>query len=274
MKRQKTKFDLIENAKDSLAHAVEHLTRPEGPTVGDLKRVILDVAHVVELILKERICRIHPAFIWESVDKYPSPVAQTIGTDKAVSRLLNLAGITLPVGAKKTLLACRKIRNSIEHREFEMEPKEARAIVGRMLSFIFNFAKRYLKLDLETDFKQDDRWSALIDIYEFWEAHSVALGKQLSEERKPVWDCPSCGAGTFDPSLMKCALCGHTEELVECDVCHEMVRESDTETIEGMNGNEESGVDYFSATICRTCLDKEEAVEAAADALRDEWKDR
>lgn len=274
MKSQKFKFDLIENAKDSLAHAVEHLTGTEEPTAGDLKRVILDVAHVVELILKERIRRIHPAFIWTKVDKYPSPVAHTIGTDKAVSRLFNLAGITLPVGAKKTLSACWKIRNSIEHFEFEIESKEARAIIGRMLSFIFNFAKCHLKLDLETDFKQDDRWSTLIDICEFWEAHSVALERQLLEEGKPVCDCPSCGAVTFDLSLMECAFCGHMEEQIECEVCHEMVWESDTETIEGVDGDEESGVCLSSVTICRTCLEKEEAAEAAADALREERENR
>jgi len=246
MKNKKIRFNLIENAKDSLAHAVEHLTGSEEPTPGDLKRAILDVAHVVELILKERVRRIHRAFIWENVDKYPSLAAQTIGTDKAVSRLLNLGGIALTNDSKKTLLACRRIRNRIEHFEFEIELKEARAIVGLMLSFIFTFAKSHLELDLETDFKEDDRWSELIKIYEFWEAHSIALEKQLSEEGKPVCDCPSCDATTFDVSVMKCALCGHMEDQVECDLCHEMVWESEAEIFEIPKG----------FTICQRCIER------------------
>lgn len=246
MKNKKIRFNLIENAKDSLAHAVEHLTGTEGPTAGDFKRVILDVAHVVELILKERVRRIHPAFIWENVDKYPSSAAQTIGTDKAVSRLLNLERIALPDDSKETLSACRKIRNSIEHFEFEIEPKETRAIVGRMLSFIFNFARSHLELDLETDFRGDDRWSALIDIYEFWEAHSKTLEEQLSKEGRPVCDCPSCAATTFDLSLMTCALCGHMEDQVECDLCHEMVWESEAEIFEMPKG----------FTICQRCIER------------------
>jgi len=266
MKNKKIRFDLIENAKDSLAHAVEHLTVTGTPTVGDRKRVILDVAHVVELILKERVRKIHPAFIWENVDKYPVPAAQTIGTDKAVSRLLNLAGIALPDKLKKTLSACRRIRNSIEHFEFEIELKEARAIVGRMLSFIFTFARSHLKLDLETDFKQDDRWSALIDIYEFWEAHGATLEKQLSEEGKSLCDCPSCDAGTFDLSVMECAFCGHVEEQIECEACHEMVWESETETLETLAAD----MKPESITICQTCLEH----GAAEDVLADEFKDR
>lgn len=70
VKNNKIRFNLVENAKDSLAHAVEHLTGPEEPTPGDLKRAILDVAQVVELILEERVHRTHRAFIWENIDKY------------------------------------------------------------------------------------------------------------------------------------------------------------------------------------------------------------
>lgn len=48
----KLQFTLIENAKDSLAHAVDHLTQAK-PTTGDYKRAILDLSHATELLLKE-----------------------------------------------------------------------------------------------------------------------------------------------------------------------------------------------------------------------------
>jgi len=48
MKPNETKFDLINNAKDSLIHAVEHLTNPNGIKARDLKYAIRDVVHVVE----------------------------------------------------------------------------------------------------------------------------------------------------------------------------------------------------------------------------------
>jgi len=52
------KFDLINNAKDSLHHAVEHLTDPDGIQGSDLKIAIRDIGHVIELLLKR-----HHAFV-------------------------------------------------------------------------------------------------------------------------------------------------------------------------------------------------------------------
>ena len=273
MKIKKHKFDLIENAKDSLSHAVEHLTKKKKTTASDLKRVILDVAHVVELILKERIRRIHPAFIWENIDKYPSSTAQTVGTEKAINRLLNLEGIALSDDSKKTLSICRRIRNAIEHYEFEIELKKTKAIVGRMLSFIFLFSKSHLDLDMEADFKRDDRWNALIAIYEFWEAHSKAVENKLLENGEDVCECPACGAFTYNLSETKCAFCGHMEEQVYCEHCKEMFWESETETFEELDGDPESGMTGVSEhTICKNCMEEwsaeDAALEAAADSLR------
>ena len=272
---KKHKFDLIENAKDSLSHAVEHLTKKKKLTASDLKRVILDVAHVVELILKERIRRIHPAFIWENIDKYPSSTAQTVGTEKAINRLLNLEGIALSVDSKKTLSICRRIRNSIEHYEFEIEFKKTRAIVGRILSFIFLFSKSHLKLDMEADFKRDDRWNALIAIYEFWEAHSKAVESQLLEEGADVCECPACGALTYNLSETECVFCGHMEEQIQCEHCEGMFWESETETFEELEGDAESGITgVYEHTICKNCMEELAAQDAALQAIAESLREK
>lgn len=251
-------FNLINNAKDSLNHAVEHLTNPDGVQARDLKLAIRDVAHVIELLLKERLRRIHPAFIYQDVDKYQLPGASTITTDKAIERILKFAGISLNEDSRKTITSCRKVRNAIEHYEFQIDPKEARGIIGRMISFIFDFSKSHLELDLEQDFRKDDTWKALIEIYEFWEAHAAALEKQLSEKNRPICECPSCGAATFDLEESKCVLCDHEEDQIECDVCKNTVWESDAETFEGIEGDEESGVYGYSITMCRKCVENQQ----------------
>lgn len=264
------KFNLINNAKDSLGHAVEHLTNPKGIKPSDLKIAIRDVAHVIELLLKERLSRIHPAFIWLDIDKYPSNEVKTIGVEKAVMRLLKLGGIVFSDDSIKTIKACRKIRNSIEHYEFELEEKEAKVIIGRMLSFIFDFSKRYLELDLEKEFRNDSSWEGLIDMYEFWEAHSATLEKQLSEQDKPICACPSCSADTFDLSKGECALCGHREEQIKCEGCGNWVWESESENFGGMHGDEESGMFEYSITLCKDCIKKEdEFQEYYADIAND-----
>ncbi len=58
------KLTLVENAFDSLEHAISHLNAmPKAPTAGTFKRIILDLSHVAELLFKERLRQIHPAFI-------------------------------------------------------------------------------------------------------------------------------------------------------------------------------------------------------------------
>lgn len=266
MKKNILKLNLIENAKESLSHAVEHLTNKEDSQTISLKRVILDMAHVVELILKERIVRIHPAFIWQNIDKYPSLSSQTISTDTAINRLQNIGGIILPENSKKTIIACRKIRNSIEHYEFEIVPKEAKAIIGRILSFIFEFTAEHLNLNWENEFKNEYEWSELLQVYEFWEAHSNTLEKKLTKEGEFLIDCPACGGNTFKVSTMDCALCGHREDQIECEVCHEDCWESETETIEWTDSKGEFNI----VTICRTCIDKDAAADAELTSMREE----
>jgi rubrerythrin len=245
--KESIKFDLINNAKSSLYHAVNHLTNPDGVKENDLKFALRDVSHVVELLLKERLRRIHKAFIWQNVDKYPSPEAYTVDTDTAVKRLLKIGTINLDENDQKTIFACRKFRNQVEHYEFEFNTKETKAIIGRMLSFIFGFSTKHLGLELEEEFRADDRWNALIEIYEFWEAHSVLLEKKLQDEKRRVYECPSCGTCTFDIDRERCMLCGHHESIVICDSCKTEVFESEI----GACGDSE-GEDF---SICRECID-------------------
>ncbi len=41
-------FNLVENAQDSLTHAIEHIGPVNKNSPGDWKRIIVDLAHVIE----------------------------------------------------------------------------------------------------------------------------------------------------------------------------------------------------------------------------------
>lgn len=261
MKNKTIKFNLIENARDSLFHAVEHLTDRKEPSPGDYKRVIVDIAHVIELILKERLRRVHPAFIFKNIDKYPVSDARTVSTGKAISRLRSIAGVELDEISKKTIAACKNLRNQIEHFEFEIESKEARAIIGRLLSFIFVFSKTHLDQDFEADFRDDITRSVLADIHEFWRAHGPIIEQRAQDEGREVIDCPACGRTTFDFDSMECIFCGHIEEMSECNVCGEMVWESDIESFEHTTGD---------INMCQDCISKDAAADLAFEAYREE----
>jgi hypothetical protein len=259
---KKFALDLLANARDSLAHAVLHLAGDQDATPGRWKIAIREVAHVIELLLKERLRQAHPALIWIKVDEFPSLDARTVGTDLAANRLAKMCGIGFSKSALETLEACRKLRNKIEHYEFQVDEAEARGIVGRMLSFIFVFSKAHLKLDLEDTFRKDKSWKSLIDLVEFREAQSAAIAKQFAEDGTGSADCESCGEPTFDVGSEQCALCGHVDSLVECASCKEMIWLSDAEDV----GTDEAEEEQF---ICSSCIHKAEA----ADFYYDAWKD-
>jgi hypothetical protein len=132
-------FDLLANARDSLRQAVELLALKELGLISSdharLKHAITNAAHSIELLLKERLRQIHPAFVWENVDKYPSLEARTVTVDTAISRLKNIGGIKLTDNDEKNLRSLRTTRN--EHYEWNTTEKEARVIVGNALKLRF-----------------------------------------------------------------------------------------------------------------------------------------
>lgn len=87
-------FDLLNNAKDSLRQAVELIATKEiGSDHARLKHAIKASAHCIELLLKERLRLINPAFVWENVDRYPSLEARTVTVDTAISRLKSIGNV-------------------------------------------------------------------------------------------------------------------------------------------------------------------------------------
>lgn len=211
------KFDLINNAKDSLRQAVELIaTREIGPDHPRLKHAIVASAHCIELLLKERLRRINAAFVWDNVDKYPSLEARTVTVDTAIARLKGIGNVRLLPDDERSLKSLRKTRNAIEHYEWRTSEKEAKIILGHGLSFAFGFAHDELDLDLSHDFKLDDRWKMLLnELYEFAKAHGARLEAQFRSEGKYSSCCDECGELTVPTEGGSCKLCGHWQSIEE-----------------------------------------------------------
>lgn len=215
------KFNLIENAKDSLAHAIDHIGPVETNSTGDWKRIILDLAHVVELLVKEKLRQIHPAFVFSNVDKYLSKNAHTIGAELAFERLQKVGGISFSDSDKKAITSIRGKRNEIEHYEFSIENKEAKVIVGQVLSFIIKFAENELNLKWKSLCTSNDiKWATLNDYKEFYDQLVERVMEELEDSYKDLIDCPLCGHETFDLDECLCHLCDHSEDVIKCPVCN------------------------------------------------------
>jgi hypothetical protein len=211
----KIKFDLIENARDSLCHTVELLAWKEIRSGhARLKQAIMSSAHCIELLLKERLRRINPAFVWENVDKYPSLEARTVTVDTAISRLKRIGRVEVASKDETNIKALRKTRNAIEHYEWVASEKEAKVIIGNALSFAISFAQEELETDLSSEFKRDDTWRSLMDeLYEFVRAHGQRLEAKLREQGDHPSYCDACGELTVSSRGGSCDLCGHWQAI-------------------------------------------------------------
>jgi hypothetical protein len=203
------KFDLLQNAKDSLKNAVHVLAWPDGPESEKLKHAILSVSHCAEMLLKERLRRIDPEHIYER-RSLASSNRRTITSERAIYLLETVGAITIDTKGKDALDECRNIRNQIEHNEFGVTHNEIKVVVAKTLSFIFFFGSEQLGNDLEKEFKSDDTWDMLLqELYEFTEEFGSRISTHLYAEGISIESSDNCGQETADLSRGFCALCGH-----------------------------------------------------------------
>jgi hypothetical protein len=216
----KIEFDLLSNAIDSIDHAIELVAwRDERPEPRRLKQAILAVAHGVELLLKERLKRIHPALLWESVDKYPNLNARTVTTEGAIARLSNIGGIHFEKQDVELVRSLRVTRNAIEHHLWTTTKQEADAIVGYALEFALRFSKE----ELEYEFfgyrtRKDDSFHALLGSNGALASAIARRFEAQQEDSEPASDkCEHCNAKAVDPFTGACRVCGHWHAVAGFD---------------------------------------------------------
>lgn len=141
----KIQFDLLSNARDSLDRAFELIAYGDQESEARrCKQAVQAVAHAVELLLKERLRRLHPSLVWEQVDRYPNLNARTVGAEQAATRLQNIGGVDFTESDLELLRSLRATRNAIEHYKWTTTKHEADSILGRALEFAFHFAESEL----------------------------------------------------------------------------------------------------------------------------------
>jgi len=111
------RFGLTQNAIDSLEQAIELMAYP-GEFQNEsrkLKQAILFVGHGIELLLKERLRRIHPSLVYEKVEKFGNLDSRTVTVEQAILRLERIGGVLLSAQEASLIRSLRNTRNAIEH---------------------------------------------------------------------------------------------------------------------------------------------------------------
>jgi hypothetical protein len=189
----KIEFDLLRNAIDSIERAIEVIAYfdDEKDDAKRLKQAVLSAAHGIELLLKERLRRVHPAMIWDDVDKYPSPNARTVNVETAINRLIKIAGVQIDESDYKLLRELRDTRNAIEHYAWSTTKLQADTTVGEALGFAVHFAKDELAFEFSSygDHRGDALSQLMSNNPQFSEAYIKRQMKRAGKPAEPTpWD--------------------------------------------------------------------------------------
>lgn len=208
----KIEFDLLENATDSITQAIELLAWKDEPDEARrLKQAVLAIAHGVELLLKERLRRVHPVLIWENVDKFPSLSARTVTVDTALHRLSRIGGLKFPDKDSALITSLRDTRNAIEHYAWTTTKAEADRIVGQALGFALHFAKDELNYDFfGYGSHRDDTFDVLLESNShFADAFRRRYESSATARGEENYLCDYCHTIAVNPATGACRLCGH-----------------------------------------------------------------
>ena len=218
------KFSLIENANSFLIEALRGATEAEFDSLR-WKFAIFHLVQSIELALKERLRREHPAFILLNIDRVDgpkkSPMTVTLG--QAISRLRSVSGIFISEQDLKAVERAQSWRNDIAHHEFQGQSQELKASFAQLLGFLQEFYRKHLSMTLSR-IVPEHLWNEATQIFDYYEELKRRAATQIVDEgiaSDLVWGCPRCGANTFvaADSINTCYTCAHRESTAPCYRC-------------------------------------------------------
>jgi hypothetical protein len=224
-------LDLRGNALDSLNEGLRRYTEAHQGEVRAYKFAVLHFAHFIELLLKFAVSREHPLLIYAKPNSKNLNQESTIGLWDAVHILRN-AGRNVDTALLDDLEWLKKLRNQIEHYAFDLEVKQVRAVLGRILRAANDFVESTGLDPLESELDPDalEVFERLLDEYKERLANAQADARDESGRSDPTY-CSYCGEQDVaipESGELKCYFCGETEPFVECAVCTESYREDET----------------------------------------------
>lgn len=210
------RLDLLNNSISYFTEAVFYAQQDTADTK-HWKFAILHAVQAMELAFKERLRRVHPVFIYESVDN----PAKTVSLRGALNRLRNsqIGNIPISDADKRKIEKAFDLRNELTHFEFDHSHDHIELKFAEIFSFMIFFYRIHLGLET-TAFIDEAQHNKIIQLVKTREALLERAKIYIaSQEDSTVWMCPSCQENTFLTSEEQCCLCHHKESIVECPTC-------------------------------------------------------
>jgi hypothetical protein len=192
----RVKFSLYQNGLDSIKHAVEHYVS-DSVEARRYKYAILHLSQGVLLLLKERLSKEHPNFIFVNVATDPTDSKiKTVDSEEVLLRLRKIAGVNLESSKYDELIRqLNAKRNSIEHYAVDISRHEADSLIVRAIQFL----QWFFQEELRASFKEaigEDIWQKLLKISEYHLAEVTRAKKEIADRNLDALICPICQAET------------------------------------------------------------------------------
>ncbi len=241
---------LLENSRSFLVEALNKALEAE-TDARQWKFAIFHMCQAIEISLKERLQREHPALIFENVDKG----MRTVTSQRAINRLGKHCGVVISADDVGVIESATLWRNQIVHADCSLKVVELKTAFSVLLGFLTTFHKVVLAESL-ADHVPEDLWNEALQVQEYGDELFKRASRRMREERvlpEQVIRCPRCGRHScvLSEDLRHCYVCGAEELLLECESCNQLVPESRMETAWVGVSDDEGWKTY----ICRRCVD-------------------
>lgn len=220
------------NAVDSFRIGIEFFLRQQ--SYSSRKHAILTVFHSIELLLKERLHRENPLFIYRDIDQKITEDSITVSIKESLARLDNLA-IGLPKDERKVIENIQRRRNRIEHHRYDHQ-KEDDLIIEESCKFVLFFVEGILRENLNNDIAPEllrsiralvlkrDEEAAMANfrlenwIKQQWSDWEPEQG-DIPEEFDGTHDCPQCRQSYLVIGYHPKPFCFHCNEPIDAAIC-------------------------------------------------------
>ncbi|GGU44557.1 hypothetical protein [Streptomyces violascens] len=212
-------FPPVRNGVDYLLSVVDHLTAdPVGPR--HVKYAVLHLQAAAEVLLKARLVREHWSLVFDdpgaaSEKAFRSADFKSCTVGEAVTRLRNIAGVTITDKDQEALAALGRDRNALQHYGLSHNARAVEARAGRVLDFLMRFLDDVLVPGLRLD--EVERITAdvrrirrgLTGVHAFITQRLRRLSGDLKGCENRTVLCPYCGQMTLvvEKPLSTCLFC-------------------------------------------------------------------
>lgn len=207
-----------------LASACEFLTEAlENHQRGKDRFAIVHAVTACELVLKERLSRVHPNLIYKNIDSLTPQRGLTVALSKLPQRLANF-GVPLAAPDQELVSRFGEWRNQIVHHLPAYDLSSARSKLPKLLDFLARFIGQQLHANLK-DLIPVRLYNTALNLLEEWQP-VVAKAQEAAKAAGNLLPaaCPQCAASevlTADgENRVTCHLCGVRQYVYkQCAQC-------------------------------------------------------